>query len=246
MNAINALKALGPIDARSVHRDSLLRWMIILPLLFALGVRWFFPLIFVRLGLLFEFDLMPYYPAIMSTLLLMLIPVLAGTVIGFLLLDQRDDQTLTALQVTPMSLATYLIYRFTVPLLLSMLITLIAFPLAGVARLSFPSLLLVIVAAAPQAPLFALFLAAFAQNKVQGFALTKASGILLWPPLIAYFVQSNWQFAFGLVPTYWPAKLLWTLAAGEANAWLYLVVGLVYQSLLMVVLMARFNRVMHQ
>ena len=44
--------------------------------------------------------------------LLLITPVLYGMVIGFLLLDQRDDQTLVALQVTPRepsSLATDLV-----------------------------------------------------------------------------------------------------------------------------------------
>jgi fluoroquinolone transport system permease protein len=43
----------------------------------------------------------------MSFVLLMT-PMLAGIVVGFLLLDQRDDQTLTALQVTPRHTAAVL------------------------------------------------------------------------------------------------------------------------------------------
>jgi fluoroquinolone transport system permease protein len=43
--------------------------------------------------------------------LVVVMPALVGMVIGFLLLDQRDDQTLAALQVTPLTLNGYLIYR---------------------------------------------------------------------------------------------------------------------------------------
>ena len=42
---------------------------------------------------------------------------MVGTVVGFLLLDQRDDQTMTALLVTPLSLGDYLRYRMTLPML---------------------------------------------------------------------------------------------------------------------------------
>lgn len=246
MNLRTAFKALGPIDLKTIQRDPLLRWLVGAPLVAALATRWFLPIVFTRLGIFLEFDLMPYYTPIMGASLLMLVPVLAGMVIGFLLLDQRDDQTLTALQVTPMSLAAYIVYRFTAPILLSAIMTVITLPLAGVTTLGFASLAIVALAAAPLAPLFALFLAAFAQNKVQGFALTKASGLLLWPPIIAYFVQSGWQLAFGLAPTYWPARLLWTLEAGEAYAWIYLLVGLIYQFLIMAILLKRFNRLTHQ
>lgn len=246
MNIVTVVKALGPVDSRSIQRDPLLRWLIVVPLFIALATRWLLPIVFERLGALFGFDLTSYYAPVMSTLLLMIVPILAGTVIGFLLLDQRDDNTLTALQVTPMSLTDYMVYRFAGPILLSVVMTIIALPLAGVATVGFAALLIVSFAAAPLAPLFALFLAAFAQNKVQGFALTKASGIILWPPVIAYFVPPGWQLAFGLAPTYWPAKLLWILAAGEPYAWIYLLVGLIYQFLVMMMLMRRFHQVTHQ
>lgn len=94
-------------------------------------------------------------------------------------------------------------------------------------------------------PIYALLLAAFATNKVQGFALTKALGVLLVPPVLAYFVPAPWQWLFGLDPLYWPAKLLWLLHAGQASYWLYLFIGLLYQFLLLIILLRRFNRAMH-
>ena len=44
------------------------------------------------------------------------------------------------------------------------------------------------VATAPLTPIFALILAAFAQNKVQGFAVMKGLGRALMIPLVAYFI----------------------------------------------------------
>jgi fluoroquinolone transport system permease protein len=55
--------------------------------------------------------------------------------------------------------------------------------------------------AASLAPLSALFFGSVAQNKVQGFVLNKGMGIILVPPLIAYFVESGWQLLFGIFPT---------------------------------------------
>lgn len=100
--------------------------------------------------------------------------------------------------------------------------------------------------AAPLAPLFALYLAAFAQNKVQGFALMKLSGIMLMLPVVAFFVQSPWELAFGVIPTYWMVKVYWMLEGGQPGVWLYALVALLYQSIGIGVLARRFDTVMHR
>ena len=64
--------------------------------------------------------------------------------------------------------------------------------------------------------------------------------------MIAYFVDGPWQLAFGVLPTYWPAKLYWMLHAGEPGWWLYFVIGLVFQLVLVAALLSRFSRVMHR
>jgi fluoroquinolone transport system permease protein len=189
---------------------------------------------------------MSYYPPLMGYMLLMLTPLLVGVVVGFLLLDQRDDQTLVALQVTPLTLSGYLVYRLATPMLFSLVITLIALPLSGLAGISLFEVLLCALLAAPLAPLYALWLASFAQNKVQGFALQKASGVIMLPPLLAFFIHSPWTVLLGLFPTYWPARLLWALQYGEPGGWVYLLVGLLYQGLLLALLVRRFNHILHQ
>ena len=245
MNMIRALRALGPIDLRSVRRDALLRWIGLYPLLIALMSRWGVPALAAQLADQYELDLIPYYGLLMS-FMLELMPLLSGMVVGFLLLDQRDDQTLTALQVTPLTLNGYLVYRISAPILLSVLTTLMVFPIMGLVAISPIALVWLALGAAPLAPIYALFLASFAENKVQGFALVKAAGVVMIPPAVAYFIHSNWQLAFGLIPTYWPAKAFWSLQAGDANYWLYLLAGLVYQSVLLALLLRRFNQVMRR
>jgi fluoroquinolone transport system permease protein len=241
---IRVLLALGPVDIKSIHRDPLLRWLMFYPLMLAGLIHWGVPWLAGYLLAQFQFDLTPYYPLLMSFVLVMT-PMLAGLVIGFLLLDQQDDQTLTALQVTPLTLTGYLIYRLSIPMGLSLVITMIIFPLSGLVTLGFGPLFLAALSAAPLAPFYALILAAFAANKVQGFALTKALGVLLVAPLLAYFVPPPWQWLLGLVPLYWPAKLLWLLHAGQTGLWPVLLFGLLYQGLVLSVLLRRFNRRMH-
>jgi fluoroquinolone transport system permease protein len=245
MNALALIRALGPIDLRSVTRDAMLRWLVALPVLMALLLRWGVPIATERVSREYSIDLLPYYPLIAS-LIVVVTPMVAGTVIGFLLLDQRDDRTLSALQVTPLTLGRYLAYRLAVPLLVSFAMTIVAVPLTGLVRVGPLSLVVVALGAAPLAPGFALLLGAFASNKVQGFAIMKAAGILNWPPMIAWFLPTAWQWAMGLVPTYWPVKVFWLLEAGDGGWWVYLAVGMVYQVLVVALLLRRFRTVLHR
>ncbi|MAG35251.1 MAG: hypothetical protein CL878_03240 [Dehalococcoidia bacterium] len=246
MGAFQVVRAIGPIDVKSVGRDSLLRWVLLLPLLLGAAVRWVLPDVVGSVGDLIQIELLSYLPIVLSYALLLLTPIMAGVLIGFLLLDQRDDHTLTAIQVTPLPMRNYLAYRLAVPMLLSLLLTLGVFPLAGLMDVGWVPLLLASLVATPLAPIFALTLAAFAENKVQGFALMKALGVLYFPPLIAYFVPAPWQWAFGIMPNFWPAQLYWLAQAGDPNYWISLPIGLAYQAILLVLLVRRFNVVMHR
>jgi fluoroquinolone transport system permease protein len=245
MIAVKAIRALGPIDVKNIRRDPLLKWMIFTPLLMVAAVRYVIPWIGARVFEQIGFDVTPYYPLIMS-FIAMTVPFILGIVIGFLLLDQRDDHTLTALQVTPLSLNGYLAYRVTTPTIAAFFSTMLVIWGAGLVRLDAASLILISLSTALYAPIMALIFASFAQNKVQGLALNKASGVIMVPALIAYFIPGIWQYAFGIIPTYWPAKLFWTLAAGQPGAWVYLLVSLITQAILLALTLRHFNKVMHR
>ena len=233
-----AIGALGPIDLKMVVRDSMLRWLAVVPFLFAFLFRYGVPALNDWLGERHGIDLTPHYPLLTSFLVLM-VPTMIGSVVGFLLLDQRDDRTLTALLVTPLTVKMYLAYRTAVPMVLSVPVMMASIAISDIVTMGALDALLASVQAAPAAPLYALFVAGFARNKVQGFALLKGMGVLTWPPIAAWFVTSPWQLACGIDPLYWPLKVFWTLEAGEPHAWVYFLVGLLYQSLLVAALLSR-------
>jgi fluoroquinolone transport system permease protein len=245
MKMTTVFKALGPIDGRNIRRDPMLRWLLFAPLVLAFAFRWLLPWMAESIVTEYGFDLRPYMPLIYGFLILMC-PSLYGIVIGFLLLDERDDRTLTALQVTPLTLNNYATYRIGLPMLISIIMTPLILWLAGLQGIPFWQLLLTGIVAAPLAPFYMLLLASFAANKVQGFALMKATGILWLPPLLAWFVGLPWQLLFGIFPTYWPVKLFWTLTENEAGSWLLAIIGLIYQLVLVYALLRRFNRVMYR
>lgn len=246
MPKLKLLRGLGPIDARSVSRDALLRALFVLPLVVAVACRLVLPMLLGRVGELVGSDLLVYYPAVAGSVLTLVAPAMAGTVIGFLLLDQRDDRTLTALQVTPLPLAAYLTYRLAAPMAISFAMTLVAFVVAGLPGMGVGVIVPAAIVAAPLAPLAALGLAAFASNKVQGFALMKGASVLLVAPLLGLLVPMPWRLALGLVPTCWPVWLLWALRDGAPHAAWYALGGVAYLALLIWLLLRRFKRVMYQ
>ena len=239
-------RSLGAIDARSVARDSMLRWMALLTPAVGLLFRFGIPPVSEAFGQRFEFDLAAYYPLLMSVLPLAAAGMV-GTVVGFLLLDQRDDQTMTALLVTPLSLGDYLRYRLGSLMILSAVFGAVMVPLAGLTGTTPLQVCVCAVAAAPLGPVYALFLGTFAANKVQGFALAKAAGVVMVPCVVSYFVEGPWQSVFGLVPHYWPMKVFWLFdqgAAGQALA--HALIGVVWQAVLLLLLIRRFSRVVRR
>jgi fluoroquinolone transport system permease protein len=246
MNIVKVLRSLGPIDVRNIRRDSLVAWMIYIPILMAVVLRFSLPFVHARLLEQYNFDLTQYYTVLLSYFFIGTCPMVFGAVIGFLLLDEKDDRTLTALQVTPMPLSSYIVYRVSIPIVLTFVMLIIIFPLANLTPFNLKVILISALASSPMAPMFALFLASIAENKIQGFALMKLTGIFLLAPVFAYFVTSSWELVFGLLPTYWPLKVYWMLSAGEPNVWLYVAIAVIYQLLITAFFAKRFYKVLHQ
>jgi fluoroquinolone transport system permease protein len=243
MTGAATFRVLAGIDTLQVRRDPLLRWIMAVPLAMALAMRSLLPPLMQRLQSAVDIALEPWYSPVMGVALLMLVPQLVGMVIGFLLLEQREDGTLSALRVTPVPLRTYVAYRLTAPVLLSALMTLAALPLSGLDRLSAGELLLVTVVAAPLAALYALGLAAFAANRVQGIALIKVAGAVAMIPLFSLFISGPADVLFALVPTYWIARLYWSLTGTVSGpAWGLALGAALYSTALLVLLARRLER----
>ena len=208
-----AWRALAAADSRILFRDPLLGWVLLLPLSVALMLRVLIPAITNALASN-GFRLEPFYPLIVSGYL-MTAPGIVGMVVGFMLLDERDARTFSALRVTPLSIRHYLAYRVTTPLIAGTLMTLAAYPLVGLTPMPLSVLLPITVVGGISAPTMALMLAIAAPNKVAGFAVVKVLNIINLLPLVAYFVPMPIQLFAGILPSFWPMRAFWAAADGE-------------------------------
>ena len=148
---------------------------------------------------------------------------LIGWVSGFLLLEDRDDGPLLAVEVTPVGRSGFLAYRLTISAVITALITAL-----GIALLLPDAsvwLMLVLLLVIPiDTVLASVVLLAFARNKVEGLAVTKLTNILAFAPLLAN-IPSPWRYLAGVFPTYWIGELVapepsalpyWSIAAALA------------------------------
>lgn len=142
-----------------------------------------------------------------AVLLIITLPAfLVGWVTGFLLLEDRDDGPLLALDITPIGKGGFFTYRVTITALITASITLLAcwllLPEIGLARALFVTVLIAI-----ESVCVAFLLPAIARNKVEGLAVTKLLNLATIAPLIA-LISSPWRFLAGVVPTYWIGEIL--------------------------------------
>ncbi len=106
-----AWTAFGRNDIRGTYRDPLLVMIVIAPIIWTTGVAVLTPRFTEMLAHRYQFDLVPYYPLILTAFLLLTSIVIAGGLASFLVLDEVDAGTLTALRVTPVALTTFFAYR---------------------------------------------------------------------------------------------------------------------------------------
>lgn len=250
MQMTQIVRKLGRNDIKLIGRDSFLVSMLLYIFIIAVVLRYALPWLdnyLVENGVLpnetITFGLTDIYPMIVAYLSIYIGAVLVGVIFGFMLLDEKDDNTLKAMLVTPISLNQYLLYRVGVPTVVAFFGVLGQMLIINQALVPLWQMLLIAAGAALTAPIAALFFATFAANKVQGFAMTKFVGVAGLTILLGWFVAEPLQFLIGLFPPFWVAKAYWMALEGR-DLWLgALLIGVVTQVVLLWALTRRFNKV---
>lgn len=236
------LRALIVTDGRLVLRDRMLAFLLGYCLLLALAVRLAVPPLGAWLASEHGIDLEPYHVLFGSFVGLTLGSTLVGMIMGFVLLEVRESRVLDAIAVSPLSLEGYLGYRVAAPIVVSIFLNPICAWIAGVGLPPVGPLLLLSVAGSLMGGLAALLLAAFAEDKVQGFAVMKMLSALAMLPLAAYFVREPSQWLFSLFPPYLLFKAWWMAADMRPGWWLPMLGGLILNGLALRMMVRRLTR----
>jgi len=197
------LMRLAVSDAMNISRDPTLMFAILLSVVPSLGVTiWRNEINALGVSAFAVPEIVDYALPV----ILVLPAFLIGWVTGFLLLEDRDDGPLLALDVTPIGKSGFMVYRAFMTALVTAFVTMFAMTLllpesTWLLRLLFAVLIAV------EAVCAAFILPVVARNKVEGLAVTKLTNIASIIPLIAIF-PSPWRYLAAIFPTYWIGEAL--------------------------------------
>jgi len=235
-------------DSRLFGRDRFLQLMFAFVILIALFLRFAIPALNQNLitsglmpGSFYPAPLSDFYPLLVGFLVIFQGALLSGAIYGFLILDEKEDGTLIAMQVTPVPTANYLAVRMLIPALFAAIIVLAQLYFAGIRVPPLATSIALAIGASFTGPIATLVYANFAENKLQGFAIAKFVGIAGWVILIGWFVPEPFQWALGLFPPFLINKAYWLSLAGDPNWIFVLLLGIALQIGLIWFLLQRFK-----
>ena len=220
-----AILTLMEADRRRLLRDGLMVWMMILPLVMAAAARAGLPelvLVLEGRGIMIG----PWVPQLRAVAFTVVVPVLIGVVVGFMLLEEKQDRVWRALAVTGVRLRRYLVWRAMTCLAVAALVCLLCLLIAGPPGLSAVRQTCLALGAAPLAAAVALGLAAWTRDAIQGFAATKLLLVLLVLPAVAPLLGAPWRELLVLVPSWWIVRAAEIAGAmNDGGRWFPLVLG---------------------
>ncbi len=229
-------------EIKRIGSDNLFIVLALYPILLILLGRYFVP--FITNSLLPGFDLTDHYPTIMAFLIL-INPYMYGAMAAFMVLDDREDRSIQAVQVTPLTLSSYLNIRTTLIVLISIISGVLITLLVDLFPITLGQSIIINTLLALAAPFNMVLINNIAKNKVEGFAVVKGTGIMLMLPLVAFYIPQKYSLLAGIVPGYWPAMAIGRLADpsfGIMPYWAYSLIGFAYILVLIRLMYKRFNK----
>lgn len=229
-------------EIKNIMRDKLMVMFVVYPLIIGLVARL----------LMNDPNMDPAGVDLLVILSLIISGFIFGALAGFSLLDDRDDHVFTSIAISPMPLKQYIVIKLGFITLLSILSSIAVVFVASIEGFEWSLILVVALLSSLQVPLHGLIINSFANNKVEGFVVMKASGFLLIFPIAAFFFVDQVQWVFALAPAFWPAKaiqarLLQPLIEANLvdlglNTWGFIGVGFVVMALYLSLVIQLFRR----
>lgn len=221
----SAVRAFGRNDLISLRRDPMLRFLAAAPFFYLAVLRFTLPPLTAMLREQYGFDLAPYHPLIVSMFLVLGAPAVLGALAGLMLLEEKDTGTLQALRVAPVAMPVFALYRVATLTAVTTAFVTLAVALSGflpAGGAGMAGTAAAALCAGLTAAVVATLMALAAGNKVEGLAVVRGVGTLLFAlPLLPWFLPEPWGLLFGVLPSYWAAKVFWVAAEGGAVApWL--------------------------
>lgn len=191
-------------DARNWVRDPILLLAATGPL--ALGIFARFVLPVADRQYVPGIDLSAYFPVALA-FLVAFPPYIYGFVVGFFVLEDREQGTLSALVASPLTRSGYLRYRGLSAYLLSAIGVVLSVALFGLVDIPLLAIVGIALVAAVAGPAVTFLFASLARNSIEGLAINKLLGlVVVLPALVILVLPEPVEYVAGLDPLYWPMK----------------------------------------
>lgn len=209
-------------ELKNIFRDKMYAFFMVYPIIIGIVAYFLIPYLRTEVG-----DLVANIVALMFVIMT---SFMFGAITGFTLLDDQDDQVLYSLRITPIKVSDYIWIKLMMSYILGVISTFLLVFITKLFESSVLNMVGISLLASLQAPMLALFINAFASNKVEGFVFMKSTGIIVMIPMAALFL-TNWTEVFlGIVPGFWVARIVsMSMIPGDyfLNEILYYILGFV-------------------
>lgn len=242
-------------ELKNIIKDKMNMFMLLYPILLVFIMGFMLPI--TTKGLT-QAEIATSFPFIFI-IILCIGPLIGGMLMGFSVIENKDEKTLNTIAVTPIALKGYLVFKSVYSAVISFFGTLVM--ILGIQffahshyitfnpttltfvsifdLLSFWHILLFSFTCALITPAVGLVLGAFAKNKVEGIVFIKSAGMVLMLPALALlnaFSGLN-QYFLGIFPNFWFVKAIQNIVLFDSSDYNlpfygYLAIGFVYTSLL--------------
>ncbi|WP_297092448.1 ABC transporter permease [Thermococcus sp.] len=195
MSPVRKFAAIYRTDLKLLRRDPMLIYSVGVTLVLLFVVRYFKD----RIGV--------YYP-LLALLMMIFVPMIFGMIPGFMMADEKEDKTIQALKVIPISSEAFLAYRLTWASIITAVMTAVAPEILDI-DIPGKGLLALMVLFVIEVWIYGLIIATSAESRMQALTVSKVIGwMLILPPTIKLVVEwrnlsTDWSKFTAFLPTYW-------------------------------------------
>ena len=196
---------------KQIQGDSMLVMLCFLPPLIAAIFRFGIPFAEEQLCSVFQISsvLSDYY-LLFDLFLAVFPPYFLVFISSMVMLSEIDENVAAYLAVTPIRKKGYIVSRLIYPALLSVAVSALLLSLCALTGWTAFNLLLISILSALLCVPVGMLVVVYAHNRVEGMAMAKLSGLVLFGLPIPFFLSGGLQYLFSWLPSFWIAKLFLT------------------------------------
>ncbi len=192
-------------DIKNILRDRTLIIILFLPVIFIAILRLIPPIYESYFP-----ETIIYRPLILAALCLVSTSM-AGFLLAFVMLDEKDQHLFHVFQVMPVSFDRLILYRMGTIITIGFIFSIVVIVGSDFIKLTPPEILLFSFLCSLSAPANTLLIVSLSNNKIEGMTYFKLLSFLMILPVIALFITNPIRWLAGIVPFYWVFTSLWKI-----------------------------------